>query len=95
MFWPVNLWFISTTIAVKGLNQAGSNILKLLRAGQIEQARVEVGKIVGRDTAELSEQEIIRATVETIAENSGRWGNFTDFFWSSRWCSFGACLSGN
>ena len=70
LFWLVNLWLMSTTIAAKGLNQAGWGIFKLLHAGNLEQARLEVGKIVGRDTAELTEGEIIRATVETLAENT-------------------------
>lgn len=36
----------------------------------IEDGRVAVGKIVGRDTAELNEAEISRAAIETLAENT-------------------------
>lgn len=36
----------------------------------LEAGRKRVGRIVGRDTAELSEAEILRATVETVAENA-------------------------
>ena len=36
----------------------------------IEKGRTQVARIVGRDTTELSEEEIICATVETIAENT-------------------------
>ena len=36
----------------------------------LERGRVQVGRIVGRDTRELSEREIICATVETVAENT-------------------------
>jgi len=35
----------------------------------LEAGRKRVGRIVGRDTANLSESEIIRATIETVAEN--------------------------
>ncbi len=70
IYWPVNIWLISTTIASKGLIQAGKNIYRLLLDGDVEKARQEVGMIVGRDTDQLTETEIIRATVETIAENT-------------------------
>ena len=36
----------------------------------LERGRSRVGRIVGRDTRALSEGEIIRATVETVAENT-------------------------
>jgi len=36
----------------------------------LEKGRAQVARIVGRDTAELSEEEIIRAAVETVAENT-------------------------
>lgn len=70
LFWPVNLWLMGTTIALKGLNQAGQGIYQSLSTGNLAVARLEVGKVVGRDTANLSVGEITRATVETIAENS-------------------------
>src|SRR5699024_10252683 len=36
----------------------------------IEEARKKLSNIVGRDTKNLTEEEIIRATVETVAENT-------------------------
>lgn len=36
----------------------------------MEKGRTQVARIVGRDTTELSEEEIVCATVETIAENT-------------------------
>ena len=36
----------------------------------VEKGRLQVARIVGRDTSELSESEIICATVETVAENT-------------------------
>lgn len=67
--YAVNTWFISTTIAIKGLKDAGLLVYKPLQKNNLTDARTYVGYIVGRDTAELSEPEIVRATVETIAEN--------------------------
>ena len=40
-----------------------------LKAGNLSEARKDLGFIVGRDTANLNEPEMTRATVETIAEN--------------------------
>ena len=67
--WGVEALFIGTTIAVKGLQDAGMGVYRKLAAGDIEGGRHEVGMIVGRDTDQLDEPEIVRATVETVAEN--------------------------
>jgi len=66
----VNAWFISTTIAVKGLKDAAMLVYEPLRQGDLAQARKMVGRIVGRDTDGLEEREVARAAVETVAENT-------------------------
>ncbi len=63
------IWFLSTTIAVRGLGSAAMEIYALLKTGDLAEARKKVGWIVGRDTQNLDEGEISRATVETVAEN--------------------------
>lgn len=60
---------IATTIAAKGLKEAGMEVYKHLRYRQLPEARRSLGMIVGRDTDHLDEPEIVRGTVETIAEN--------------------------
>jgi adenosylcobinamide-phosphate synthase len=67
--YAVNTWFISTTIAIKGLKDAAMKVYRPLRQGRMDEARTYVGYIVGRDTTQLDEPEITRATVETVAEN--------------------------
>ncbi|MDQ0243518.1 adenosylcobinamide-phosphate synthase [Bacillus fengqiuensis] len=62
--------FIYTTIAARSLAEAAMNVARPLSLEDIEEARKEVGMIVGRDTDQLSEQEIARAAVETVAENT-------------------------
>ena len=57
-------------ISPRSLADAGREIHDLLMLGNIAEARRKVGWIVGRDTDRLSEPEIVRATVETIAENT-------------------------
>jgi adenosylcobinamide-phosphate synthase len=68
--YAVNTWLIATTLAVKGLKQAADRVLIPLHSGDLPEARRYVGWIVGRDTEHLDEPEIIRATVETVAENT-------------------------
>ena len=64
------LWLISTTIAARGLDRAAMEIYGILTAGDLPLARKKLAYIVGRDTENLDESEIIRATVETVAENT-------------------------
>lgn len=61
---------LSFTISPKSLSRAGKGIYFLLITGNLEEAREKVGWIVGRDTKDLNDAEITRATVETIAENT-------------------------
>lgn len=65
----VSAWFLSTTIAVKGLKDAGMQVYNPLVNGDLEQARVYIGYIVSRDSEVMEEGDITRATVETISEN--------------------------
>lgn len=67
--WAAGAWLISTTIAAKGLKEAGLAVYIELRKGDLPAARRALGMIVGRDTAGLDSPEIVRGTVETVAEN--------------------------
>ncbi|XID94013.1 adenosylcobinamide-phosphate synthase CbiB [Paenibacillaceae bacterium WGS1546] len=62
-------WLISTTIAARGLADAGMDIHGLLAEGKLAEARRALSMIVGRDTEKLGEDEIARGAVETVAEN--------------------------
>ncbi|MHB8844985.1 MAG: adenosylcobinamide-phosphate synthase CbiB [Nitrospirota bacterium] len=59
----------ATTIATHGLLEAAGLVISSIREGSLESARKHVSMIVGRDTAGLSEQGVLRATIETLAEN--------------------------
>ncbi|WP_301859604.1 adenosylcobinamide-phosphate synthase CbiB [uncultured Megasphaera sp.] len=61
---------LSFMICPKSLAQAGQEIYHLLLHHHLAAAREKVGWIVGRDTQKLDESEIVRATVETVAENT-------------------------
>ena len=62
--------FLSFMITPRSLAEAGKEIYFLLSMENLEQARYKVGWIVGRDTKNLNEAEITRATVETVSENT-------------------------
>ncbi|AQS60069.1 adenosylcobinamide-phosphate synthase CbiB [Desulforamulus ferrireducens] len=66
----LHIWLLSTTLAVKSLHQHARAVLKPLLQGDLATARRAVALIVGRDTDGLNEQEVTRATVETVAENT-------------------------
>ncbi|WP_400162085.1 adenosylcobinamide-phosphate synthase CbiB [Brevibacillus sp. TJ4] len=65
----LSAWLISTTIASKGLADAGNEIKRFLEAGDLPQARRSLSMVVGRDTDKLDEPEVCRGAVETVAEN--------------------------
>ena len=56
-------------IAVTCMAKEARGVEKALE-GSVEAGRKQVARIVGRDTQTLSEKEIIKATVETVAENT-------------------------
>ena len=59
-----------TTFAARGLASHSYAVYKALKAGNLPLARQQVAKMVGRDTEQLDEQGIVRAAVESVAENS-------------------------
>jgi adenosylcobinamide-phosphate synthase len=57
-------------LAARSLHRESRLVADALGRGELAEARRYLSNIVGRDTAELEEAEIWRATVETVAENS-------------------------
>lgn len=58
-------WLI---FARKSLSEAGQHVYRAVKES-VEEGRKAVAWYVGRDTAELTEEGVIKAAVETIAEN--------------------------
>ena len=65
----VLVYLVSTTLALRGLFDAARLVIDDVRKGRIEAARKNLSLVVGRDTAGLSEDGVLRATIETVAEN--------------------------
>ncbi len=59
-----------TTLAARDLIDHVVSVQRALQSVSLIEARAALAKIVGRDTEEMSESEIVRATVETIAEST-------------------------
>ncbi len=55
--------------AVKSLKSESANVARALREEGLEAGRSAVARIVGRDTQALSERGVVKAAVETVAEN--------------------------
>lgn len=72
---------IATTIATKGLADAANDVYRPLVTSDLRTAREKLSMIVGRDTEQLTEAEIARATVETVAENTSD-GITAPLFWA-------------
>ena len=63
------IYFTSTTIAVRGLVDSSLLVIRSAKEGNLAEARQNLSMIVGRDTNNLSEKDILKATMETLAEN--------------------------
>lgn len=61
---------LASCFAGKSLNAAAEDVLQPLTTGELTQARATLSKYVGRDTENLSTAEILRAVLETVAENA-------------------------
>jgi adenosylcobinamide-phosphate synthase len=57
-------------LAARSLSEAGISVYNELNKNDLPAARKAVSMVVGRDTSSLDEAGVIRATVETIAENT-------------------------
>ena len=61
---------IFTTLSVKSLIIVGRDVMRPLKIGQMARARLALQEIVSRDTSDLNQNQIIKGTLETTAENS-------------------------
>ncbi len=68
--WPLEVALLWTAISMRGLDHAARAVERELESGDLLAARFRAGEIVGRDTERLSEREVARAAVESVAENT-------------------------
>jgi len=97
LFWKLSPWafFVAETLfcwqllALKSLKDESRIVYDRLVEGDLPAARSAVSMIVGRDTATLDESGVVRAAVETVAENASD-GEIAPLFY----LAFGGALFG-
>lgn len=78
----VAVFILYTTISYGDLKKESMTVFsKLTKHEDLDLARNRLARIVGRDTDSLDRKAIIRATVETVAENSSD-GIIAPIFWA-------------
>jgi adenosylcobinamide-phosphate synthase len=65
----IAVYWIFTLLAIRDLDFEAAKVIGELRRGDLPGARRMLSAIVGRETAALEEREVLRATIETMAEN--------------------------
>ena len=66
----VEAWLCYQALAACELRRQSMRVVRELACGGLPAARKAVGMIVGRDTAVLDEPGVLKAAVETVAENT-------------------------
>jgi len=70
LFYLLNVYIIWMSISPRSLRVEADSVISAMQAGDIESARNRLSRIVGRDTDDLSAEEVYRAVAETVAENT-------------------------
>ncbi len=65
-----SIFVMSQTLAINSLYKHALAVAKPLLTGNLVTARKELSMIVGRDTNDLEEHDIVRGVVETVSENT-------------------------
>jgi adenosylcobinamide-phosphate synthase len=65
----INSLFVLEILAIKGLKDEPLKVYYALKNNDIFKARYELSMLVTRDTKEMTREQIIMSTIETIAEN--------------------------
>ncbi len=66
----LSIFLIFTTLSLRSLEQAARQVYKHLSIHDLPGARQAVSHLVGRDTRNMNETEVVRAGIESVAENS-------------------------
>lgn len=69
-FVVISILILKSTIAIKGMENHARVVMNALAKNDLERARKDLSKIVGRDTSKLDEQHILSATIESVGEST-------------------------
>ena len=67
--WIIESILCGWLLATKSLVQVGDQMLSIFQKEGLQGARKQIGNFVSRDTEKLTESDVLRATIETMAEN--------------------------
>lgn len=70
LFNIISIYILFTSLASKCLSNEAKKVAKALEEDDIALARLQLSYLVGRDTQNLSKDEVSRGVIETVAENS-------------------------
>ena len=74
LFFPLGLlletFFCYQLLAARSLQVESDRVYQALETSGVEEGRRAVSRIVGRDTQSLTEEGVVKAAVETVAENT-------------------------
>ncbi len=63
------IYFVWAGLSIKSLGDEAASVVRALEQG-LNEARARLSRIVGRDTADLKKEGVLKAAVETVAENA-------------------------
>ncbi len=78
--WLLDVALLYLAIGAASLGEHAAAVRRALDAGDLDAARRSVGRIVSRDTADMDETAVVRATLESVLEN-GCDAVFGALFW--------------
>jgi adenosylcobinamide-phosphate synthase len=65
----ISIYFLYCGIAARDMIRHSNEVYSALSSGSLQEARLSVSMICGRDTDKLDESGVVKATVESVAEN--------------------------
>lgn len=65
----IEIFLLYTTLAGKCLADEGIRVYKILKAGDMEEAKKKLSYLVSRDTETMDSTQIVRSILETFSEN--------------------------
>lgn len=66
----LGVWIAFTTLALRSLHKESREVVRWVEQGNLAEARRALSLIVGRETRTLDEEGILKACIETMAENT-------------------------
>jgi adenosylcobinamide-phosphate synthase len=70
LFFIISIIMAWSTLSTRSLHGAATSVKRELKRGRLACAREKLAMIVGRDTTNLTPEEIERALIETVSENT-------------------------